>query len=227
MENILNETVNQIILSIMITVLVTVVVTFVQVRSMCHMKLRPYTASGKKKDRLIGATIDAREWAQQNDFIFKGYYILQANVFIAAWQRKDRPTFFCYYIVQHKKLSDLVTMFDNGISLTTGSSSDGQFFPLPDEKYMQSFSKLRFDALWDHHVAMENYLIDEGGAELVVQELEFQESILKALDHQMEYVRSLPLWPLRGFWWYTVRKFRRHNLTILQQCEKGWIRLPQ
>lgn len=227
METLLTETVGQIALAIAGIILVVALVTYIQVRSMSNPKLRPYTASGNRGDSRIEATRVAREWAQQNDFKFMGYYLFQANVFIAAWQREDRPMFFCYYLAQNKKLSDLVTLFGNEVSLTTGSSMDGQFFPLPENKYMQSFSRLHFDDLWDRHVAMENYLIDEGGAELVELDLDFQESILKAIQDQMKYVRSIPLWPLRGLWWFAVRRFRWHNLTIRQQREKDWIRLPK
>jgi len=226
METYFNESLGQLALGMVAIFLVVSLVTYIQVRSISNPRIKPFVAKKGRHDQRIEATLAAREWAQQNEFIFVGYYLFQTNVFIAAWQRQDRPTFFCYYLVQHKTLSDMVTIFDDEIGLTTGSRADTHFFPRSDNMYMQSFSRLGFDGFWDRHVATENYLIDHG-ADLVEQELDFETCIVQAVRQQMQFVRKIPLWPLRGLWWFLVRRFRWHNLTIRQQHERGWIRLPK
>ena len=215
----------QIGLGIVTVILVVALTTYIQVRGMSNPKLKPYVAKKGRQDRRIELTLEARQWAQQNGFVFKGYYMFQSTAFIAAWQREDRPMFFCFYVVQHKTLSDLITIFDGDIGLTTGSRSDSHFFPRSEKSYMQSFSRCGFDGFWDRHVAAENYLIDHG-ADLVEQELDFTACLVEAVGKQMQFVRQIPLWPLRGLWWFAVRKFRWHNLTIQQQREKNMIRLP-
>lgn len=201
------------------------VTTFVQVRLMSKPSLVP---SPDKEP-----PPDANEWAQNNDFEFVGNFTMKVgpmNTFISAWRRYDRPTFFCQYIIRSKdsvkRAYDLVTEFAFNISLTTGDTRDSVFFPHPPGSYMQTFSNTSFDDRWYKHIEMENYLVDNGQAQLVQIDKPLEKCFVDAILEQMKFVQSIPLWPFRAPYWYFIRKSLWHNKSIKIQHEKGMINLP-
>jgi hypothetical protein len=52
-----------------------------------------------------------------------------------------------------------------------------------------------------------------------------EEAIVESTQQQMEYVRSLPLWPLRGTYWFFVRRNILANKSIEDQHQAGKIAL--
>ncbi|MGD9109327.1 MAG: hypothetical protein PVG93_00170 [Phycisphaerales bacterium] len=173
------------------------------------------------------------EWAQANEFEYVGSYRMLAggtNAEIWVWRRMDRPTFFCRYLVRAGTMSqiahDLVTEFADGISITTASTKDGNSIPHSPGAYSQSFSGTDFDERWQKHIEAENYLMDNGGARLEANDTPFEQAFVEAIRRQANYVRTLPLWPLRGTYWHFVRRYLLHNKSIQTQHEKGMIKLP-
>ncbi|GEM_PF-1590921 len=173
-------------------------------------------------------------WAAENEFGFLGTYRMKTpmtRALIYAWQRTDRPTYFCTYIIQSgqetKESYDLVTVFGDDIGLTTSSTKDGHMFPKPPHCFIQSFSPSVFDDRWARHIEMENYLMDVGGAQLVEREDVFEELIIDAMRKQMDYVRGISLWFLRAPIWFFIRRSQWHNLSIEEQYRKRLIKLPK
>ena len=173
------------------------------------------------------------QWAKENMFDYIGKFRMEipmVKMDIYAWRRTDRPTWFCTLIahagVETKEAYDLVTEFDSDIGLTTGSTQDSHMLPKPHESYDQSFSPADFDDRWTRHVEMENFLMDDGGAELIARENIFEELIVRSIRKQMRLIRQTPLWFLRTPLWYFFRRRKWHNLDIRQQHQKGYIKLP-
>ena len=121
---------------------------------------------------------------------------------------------------------DFVTMFDNEIMLTTNDKSDSQMLPAAPCHYLQSFSLASLDEQWNRHLQTENYLMDVGGALLVQNDRPFEDCFIDAIKKQIAFVRSLSLWPLRGTYWFFIRRKRLHNLSIQAQHDSGWVMLP-
>jgi hypothetical protein len=214
-------------------VAVVTIITVVETLTQKKISLEPYTATGNRAKRMVRSVAHLRQWAEQNEFEFLGYYNIRVGlhrIFLAGWQRADRPTFMCHYVikVQNKvnRATDIITEFANDVSLTTVDTRDGQFLPKPPKAYIQSFSRVDLDRQWNRHIEAENYLIDVGGAQLVNLDVELEKDIVEAGRKQNEFVRSIPLWYLRGCYWYFVRKHLWHNKSVEAQHKKGMIRLP-
>ncbi len=176
---------------------------------------------------------EENEWAQANGFEYVGSYRMRAgvtNAEIWAWRRTDRPTFFCRYLVRAGSMSkiahDLTTEFADGISITTVDTKDSNCLPLASGAYIQSFSRMSFDENWQRHIEAENYLMDYGQARLEANDTPFEQAFVEAIRRQINYIRTLPLWPFRGTYWHLVRKHLLHNKSIQTQHEKGMIKLP-
>lgn len=206
---------------------------FVIVLFLGKTSLVPFTSQEHKSDWRIRRISPLHEWAEHNDFTFVGCYLVKVGIlknFMAVWQRTDRPTFFCHYLMQGqnrvKGVSDLVTVFANDISLTTANSRDAQLSPKPPGSYHQTFSNTNLDKQWYRHIEMENYLMDVGQAQLVQQDKPFENIFLDAIRKEVKFIRSLWLWPFRGAYWFFIRKHLWHNRSIKELRQKDMIKLP-
>lgn len=185
---------------------------------------------------------DADQWASQNGFRFDGNFYMPLSAtetFISLWRHSQDPGFFCDYLSRPrrpknndkpdaaaKRVFDLVTVFENDRGLTTSNTKDGQLLPPAPGNYKQTFSTDDLDDLYQRHQQAVEYLVNTGGAGLGACDKPAEQVLLDSIRETTQYIRSLPLWPIRGIYWYLVRQKLRHNLSIQQQHEKGKIKLP-
>ena len=206
---------------------VPVLMTFISVRGLSNPALVPESAEESKDET-------CSQWAEENEFGFVGNFTMKVGIVetsMAIWRRPDRPSFFCRYNVQAgnrvQTSYDFVTIFDKDIMLTTNDKADSQMLPQAPGHYSQSFSELSIDEQWYKHVEMENYLMDAGGAILVQLDKAFEDCFIDTIRKQVEYVCSLSFWPLRGIYWFFIRRKLRHNLSIQAQRDSDLIMLPK
>jgi len=198
------------------------------------VSLEPIDIRGDESDWRVKACTTIEEWTQRNGFTFVGYYCAKIGfqgIFPAVWRRTDKPTFLCHCVYWQSNrgarcVPEFVTGFAQDISLVTANSRDAQMLPQKEGSYKQTFSDECLDDLWDRHIVGEDYLIDQGGAQLVQIEGSFEDHFLKGVREERRYVRSIPLWFLRGPYWYFVRRNKWHGKSIMVQHERGMIKLP-
>jgi len=164
-------------------------------------------------------------WAADSGFEFAGNFRL-GSVYIAGWEHKRRPGFFCEYRLQQRTFYDIATNFADEMSLTTASTKDGNLTPKPPGHYHQTFSNLSLEQLWEKHIEAENYLVEKAGVRPADVVLSFEDEITAAVQKELAYHKTIPLYHFRVPWWYFVRRNRLHNKTIRQQHEAGMITLP-
>jgi len=204
---------------------------FVLVRRTSNPLLQALTPEESDSDARAQRTGEAHAWAGRNGFSFLGYFVERSGGgFIAAWKRADQATFLCQYLIAdkggHRSAFDLVTLFSNDVTLSTGSTADAHLFPKPPGYYLQSFSDLSLDSQWTRHASMEGYLIEKGGARLASANISLVDALSDSIRKQAAYVRSLWFWPLRSLYWFFIRLHLWHNRSIQTLREMGRIRLP-
>lgn len=197
------------------------------------ISLKQYYPKSNKPDRMLKMIEYVHQWAKENDFEFLAYYWVKPGfqrIFMGVWQRMDRPTFLCTYLVPNQygftSLTDIFTEFAGEVSLTSTNSKAAQLYPKPPKSYHQTFSRIDLDELWRRHIEMENFLMDAGGAELVYTEIQFEESLVRDHQKDIRYIRSIPYWYLLGTYWYFVRRNLWHNKPVKTLHGKGMIKLP-
>lgn len=199
------------------------VMLYLAVHRLSHAKVQP--ASPDVADSQSSLPNKTRTWADANRFRFLGYY-QNGGTLVAAWQHTARPTLLCQYTDGPRTAFDLVSLFAGDVWLTTSSAPDGQILPRPAGKYAQVFPGLSLDELWQRHIDMEAYLVQQGGARPGQVNLPLEDTMNQANLEMLGYVQSLPAWPLRCVWWYFVRQYQRAGLSIIDQHQLGRIRLP-
>lgn len=164
------------------------------------------------------------QWTENNNFDFLGFYRI-GHYHIAIWGDTSSPTFLWLHSFPDKGI-EFITLFEGEILFSTVNSSNWQAPPHFMGYYLQTFSTIDVDLLWQRHVEMENYLIEAGKAKTYESDIFVQEMIDSYRKKQTDHIRSFVAWPIRAIYWNLVSKHFWHNKSIKEQYEKGMIILP-
>lgn len=168
-------------------------------------------------------------WAQQHGFVPLGEFSLSAmqNATIVAWQQQGKMEYFCVYLVANRVVFDFVTCFDNLVGLTTGNTRDGILLPSTPRSYHQCFEKLSLGEQYRCHQDAARFIMERAKTNVAAARETFPKIFVAAIQKQMAYIRTLFLWPLRGFWWFFWRRNRFVNKSIAEQVERHWVTAPE
>jgi hypothetical protein len=198
--------------------------SFKTVRGMKQFRLSPV-----EPDQFTGVAAAAVEthsaFASRHGFTPIGFFQGTAPGtlpgLIGAWKR-DNWLLCCYVIpwpvgpIPAKAATDLIAPYPAEIGLTTGSSSDGLFFPSRPGKYRQAFPDVTLDELLRRHTEADAYLRRKFLLRPEAPKLPFAALVESSVRAQMEHVSSHVMWPVRCVVWY-LRRRRNANKTIEQQ----------
>ncbi|QDT99827.1 hypothetical protein [Gimesia aquarii] len=158
------------------------------------------------------------DWAESNQFNQVGIYRLQQN-FILVWEHLESATFFQVTLSPYGRFHSFTTVFSDDYSLITANDRESLVFPSPPKQFVQSFGIEALDLLVEKHQLTLVDLIKVKHLELPEQVPDFEETYLNQIRQQHEHVRSVPLYPIRGIWWYHIGRRVKFNQPIdLQQA---------
>lgn len=186
------------------------------------IRLEPVPPS--EVDRQIQASRGDNDWAEANGYEWIGVYRTVARfnptITVLAWQSPGAATFLCVYqhANRHANLHayDLVTEFDQGVSLTTGSSPNSVFHPQRPGSFVQAFPGVGLDELFARHLEAEEYLQDRLGVVPMALDQPFAEHVADEVHQSTRFMRAIPLWPLRVYAWHAT-KSARTNRSVAQR----------
>jgi hypothetical protein len=112
---------------------------------------------------------------------------------------------------------EFVAVFSDNVSLTTSRSRSAFMFPRSAGEFLQSFPNTSINQLWENHVQGTEFLIANSFAPVKECRLPFPERFRRGTVKQLSYVRSLSFWPLRGVYWFLIKRFLMQNRPIWKQ----------
>lgn len=169
------------------------------------------------------------DWAFEKGFdAFIGMYVFKLGVavFVSVWRHKKHPTYFLVILMSGKPILNFITGFSENLELSTASAKHFQLCPQAPGHYMQTFSKLSLDGLFDRHLASARFLTTKGGIKMRPVPWGFEEAFTRREMAQAAYLESLPLWFLRAPYWFYLRRRFYHNKTIEELHRAGKVLLP-
>lgn len=193
------------------------------VESMSGPDFTLQAADPERYRRQFVAAARFNSWAEEHGFEWVGAYVAEVpqQIFAAVWKQLDAPRYFVFYRGLGTQHCEFVTEFDNGSNLCTCSIKDEHAFPVAPGNFLQTFHKTSHEELWEHHRHAEDFLSRNRNLSLFAGELPpYDELVLSETRERLKYVKSLPLWPLRGAWWYLTRG-RKTNKSIEDQDRNG------
>jgi hypothetical protein len=108
-------------------------------------------------------------------------------------------------------------VFSDDAALTTTRSRSAFMFPRFFGSFVQSFPKSSIERLWDLHLKGTQHLISSVAIPIRESHRPVPERSRRAIVRQLSLVRSLPLWPLRGVYWFLIKRFLLQNRPVWKQ----------
>ena len=169
---------------------------------------------------LIGALpADKTSFLNANGFRFAEAYAFHL-VRIGIWTRTSdqMPTqSFSYSRTATNSTYEFITEFSDDVSLTTTMSRAAFMFPRGFGGFLQSFPKASIVELWDAHLKGEAHVRSTLSLPISQCKLPYEERVSRGMTKQLAYVRSLSFWPIRGIYWFTIKRFLMSNRPIWKQ----------
>jgi len=200
-------------------------------RTVCKMAAAPEPKLQPDLDAEIMARLprDVAAFLQANGFQFAGAYGFHAVRF-GIWTAPAGTPIerrLCFSLTAKGSNCEWVTEFSDDASLTTTRTRSAFIFPRIFGEFLQSFPNASIEQLWDSHVRGEQFLVLERAIPVRACRVPYTERLRRSMTRQLSYVRSLPLWPLRGVYWFLVKRFLMHNRPVWRQDLSGlYARLP-
>ena len=168
-------------------------------------------------------------WARNNGFEAKELIDLHGmpglrHITLGIWYKAREKVFLYAEIAQKKGIHDrsihwvsFVTDLDRDGQLKSSDNRDSQNVPMGPETLHQSFHGMALTPLYEAHRAALNHVVHHLGR-LPVERLEpYYEAENQDTLRQVAYIRSLPFWWLRGFYWQFVSRYVRNNVSVARQ----------
>jgi hypothetical protein len=222
MNTVLIEIIELILLFLWVAPIVIAGMTWHSVRGLAK-------ASGKLQDADPGEHEDAysqaaehRDWAKEHGFTPGGTWVVTGKLptFLAVWNHESDPTYFVFYVAGAHSYIDFVTRLSDDEVVTTSSSTDGLFFPMPPGFYMEAFTGTDKDTLLLKHRRSVDFLKAALTPKAPLTPVVLKDLVIEAISSQVAYIRSLPLWPFRGIYWFLFRRQSLANKSI-EECWKS------
>ncbi len=146
-------------------------------------------------------------WALHQGFSFHGAYRLEeTSTSVFVWVKPEDHDYLCQYQVGGQTHYDLITIYAPERGLTTGSTKDAFTLPAAPGTYLQTFHGADLDTLLDRHETARPFMDERFGPPNGPGEGSFESILLGAMRRQMDHVRSIPFWYLRGIGWFLFRR---------------------
>ena len=140
-----------------------------------------------------------------------------AVITVGIWRNDAVKTMLACYVSPDTINHEFTSTLSRECSLDTSSTKDGAMLPGLDTCYRQFFHGMELDSLFQKHLEGLQYLKQHRGLESVLRTQPTDILVQQAVNEQIAYVKSLPLWQLRGAYWFFVRRNSLNNKTIAQQ----------
>jgi hypothetical protein len=163
-----------------------------------------------------------KSWIEANDFVFLGAYRF-TQIRFAAWRKRGGATDLIVYATPFKFACDLVTRLQDNMTLTTTVGGETGMFPQTPGDYKESVLVTNPDDLDAAHSKSLSILAKMRGVRVCDIPPSFEDALLRNARDKMTYVKSLPFWPVRGVYWYFVKRQQMRNKTIEEQIQQGMI----
>jgi hypothetical protein len=175
--------------------------------------LRPI--SGELSPARQAIVLQHQEWLAAQGYQFLTSFQF-STIQVVVFQQTDAPRYFNLNF--HKSTTyDLVTRFDDTRSLTTATSDSIGMIPPAPGCYKQGFPRAAADLALQRHLEAETYLINKFGIVCQAVTKPYEQLLIDGMRAEVAHVKSMPLWPIRGIYWYFVNRTRMANRTIQEQ----------
>jgi len=210
----------------LILLIILIGVAFVSIPISMYLSVKNMAASPAliQRDDLAPETIaalpvDVAAFLGVNGFKFLAAYSFHACR-IGIWEQQGSNVprrLFSFSRTGLSRTTEFITEFSDDYSLTTTMTKAAFVFPRAYGSFMQSFPKASIQQLWDQHQRGEQFITSDLSVAVKPCRFSFADAFPAGLLRQMACIRSVPLWPIRGIYWFALKRFLMQNRPIWTQ----------
>lgn len=155
-------------------------------------------------------------WASHHGFGWLGGFSLEQPVpmFLAVWSRPDATAYFVEYLHSKGRHQEFVTVLSRDEGVTTANTRDAGLFPPRPGSFVEVFDGAELDELLRRHLESVAFVQRRLTPSTEVAPVEFRALMVEAVTRQMDHIRSHALWPLRGPFWFFIRRSRMNGRPV-------------
>lgn len=177
------------------------------------------------EDERVKKNLDDKKslWIEEHNWQYIKSYRLQ-QIHFSAWRLNRQNTFLLISFIADKQVIDFVTVFNDHQTHTTTNSIDAFLFPAKPDCCREGIRSHKLEELYQLHQHSASLVQSHLNIRTSHVELEFLPTLCQNMRQQMQYIKSLPLYPLRALYWFFIQRKKLFGETIEQQSREGKLR---
>lgn len=154
------------------------------------------------------------------------YLKMIPDVVVAVFKHYNEPIYLCIYHFGDKMVVDVISFFENDITLTTTSNTKGGMFPRPAGKLLQVFENASYEQLFWEHIQACQFMQNQGIKAILPLE-GFRNRFMEGLRRAGVKIKEHNLWPLKLLYWSVTKRGREYRTPIEEQYRTGIACMPR
>lgn len=190
------------------------------IKGQCSPLARMEPIDPASRPELVDRANGNSEWARHNGFDPLGVYEFIApnnpRGVLFGWKRRGEGVFMAMYLAHRTVATDFVSVYEGDRAVTTANGTHATLFPPLPGRLRQAFTNTSLPSQWEWHQRADTFVRRTLGLRARDERRSFNQLVIESTRGTAQHVRTIPLWPIRGIWWYATRD-RRANIPIEEQ----------
>ncbi|MBV9959010.1 MAG: hypothetical protein JO360_11345 [Acidobacteria bacterium] len=182
----------------------------------------PLTGYEMRLDRLEVARLDFDQLGFQKTDEF--YLRMACDVVTFVHQHTHEPLYLCDYHFGQMVGVDLITYFEDDITLTTTTMQSGGTVPRQPKSLLQVIQHRSPAEVFAYHQHAVDFIKGRGVRPVYVPYLTFKERFMQSIREFFRRTRN-PLWSVKFIYWHFTRRGKIYMKPIQEQYLAGTIRI--
>lgn len=162
---------------------------------------------------------EIEQWGQSRGLVHEQFFLFHTGtpspLKCSSWLLPSNNTRVLIYVHTNTTNIDFVSNFEQNTSLTTASSKDAFTLPHAPGVWVQVFTHTSdIEALYQRHLAGCRKISAILGLKPIAPSSNLLAALCDVIKAQSEYIKTLPLWFARGFFWYFINRHIKVNKLI-------------
>jgi hypothetical protein len=152
------------------------------------------------------------------------YLRMACDVVTFIHQHESEPMYLCDYHFGQMVGVDLITHFENDITLTTSTLRSAGTVPRAPKNLLQIIEHRSPAEVLAYHQNAVNFIRQHGASPVYVPYPTFKDRFMRSIREFFNLSRSL-LWPVKFMYWHFTHRSKIHAKPIQEQYLAGMIRI--
>ncbi|MBN2135249.1 MAG: hypothetical protein JW737_05925 [Acidobacteria bacterium] len=164
---------------------------------------------------------------RDHGFMMVDYFYMRIipDVVVYALRHESEPIYYCLYHFGSRIPIDVVTRYENDMSLTTADNIEAGAAPRPEKAFLQIFRDADHDTLYINHLRSHRFITKQGVRVHDMPPANFRYYFFESFRRQADFMRKIPFWPLKLIIMTIGQEGKKFTIPIPEQYNEGQIKI--